>query len=232
MALSTRNAFVLACAWAIAAHAAPKSAPLPIDFSAQETLIDYKNSFTTFKKVQITQGNLSITADQGQVKGTGVNFQESHWIFRGAVKISVPEGMLNSDEAQVFFANSQLAKATANGKPATFQQKVAKADRTVNGHSDSIDYDAGSGLVHLTTDAYLSDGQNEIRGQSLKYNLIAQSLIADAPEQQGQRVHIIITPPPPKGAPAPGAAPAASPQPPTATPPQQPAPPPAVPPSP
>ncbi len=201
MAPSTRNAFVLLCAWtlaALAAQAAPKSTPLPIDFTAQSSEIDYKNSFTSFKKVQITQGNLSITADQGQVKGTGVNFQESHWVFRGTVKITVPQGMLNSDEAQVFFNNNQLAKATANGKPATFQQKVVKADKIVNGHSDSIDYDAGQGIVHLTTDAYLSDGQNEIRGQSLKYNVVAQSLIADAPEQQGQRVHIIITPPPPK----------------------------------
>jgi lipopolysaccharide export system protein LptA len=205
MALSTRNALVLACAMALQAHAAPKSAPLPIDFTAQSSEIDYKNSFTSFKKVQITQGNLSITADQGQVKGTGVNFQESHWVFRGTVKISVPQGMLNSDEAQVFFANNTLAKATANGKPATFQQKVAKADKIVNGHSDSIDYDAGQGIVHLTSDAFLSDGQNEIRGQSLKYNVIAQSLIADAPEQQGQRVHIIITPPPPKQGTPPGA---------------------------
>jgi lipopolysaccharide export system protein LptA len=200
MALSTRNALMLVCAWALQAHAAPKSAPLPIDFTAQSSEIDYKNSFTSFKK--ITQGNLSISADQGQVKGTGVNFQESHWVFRGTVKITVPQGMLNSDEAQVFFNNNQLARATANGKPATFQQKVEKADKIVNGHSDSIDYDAGQGIVHLTTDAYLSDGQNEIRGQSLKYNVIAQSLIADAPEQQGQRVHIIITPPPPKTGPA------------------------------
>jgi ATPase subunit of ABC transporter with duplicated ATPase domains len=60
------------------------------------------------------------------------------------VKIIVQDGMLNSDEAQAFFTNNQLAKATASGKPATFQQKIAKADKTVNGHSDNIDYDAGS----------------------------------------------------------------------------------------
>jgi len=188
-------------------QAATKPAPLPIDFTAQESEIDYKNSFTTFKKVQITQGNMSISADQGQVKGTGVNFQDSHWIFRGAVKIVVQDGVLNSDEAQAFFANNQLARAMASGKPATFQQKNAKADRTVNGHSDNIDYDAAHGMVHLTTDAWLSDGQNEIRDQSLRYDMIGQRLLAPESEQQGQRVHIIITPPPPKatGVPAPAA---------------------------
>jgi lipopolysaccharide export system protein LptA len=198
MALSIRKALLLGSMWALQAFAAPKSAPLPIDFTAQSSEIDYKNSFTSFRKVQITQGNLAISADQGQVKGTGVNFQDNHWIFRGAVKITVEKGVLNSDEAQVFFTNNQLARATASGKPATFQQKIVKADKTVNGHATNIDYDAGSGLVHLTTDAWLSDGQNEIRGQSLKYNIAAESLSADAPDQQGQRVHIIITPPPPK----------------------------------
>jgi len=209
MAFSTREVLMLACLWALQAHGAPKSTPLPIDFTAQSSEIDYKNSFTSFRKVQITQGNFSIIADQGQVKGTGVNFQDSHWTFRGSVKIIVQDGVLNSDEAQAFFTNNQLAKATASGKPATFQQKIAKADKTVNGHSDNIDYDAGHGIVHLTTDAYLSDGQNEIRGQSLKYDVIGQSLIADAPEQQGQRVHIIITPPPKSQQPPP--APAAAP---------------------
>ena len=117
------------------------------------------------------------------------------------MKITVEQGVLNSDEAQVFFADGELAKATASGKPATFQQKIAKSDKVVNGHANNINYDAGQSIVHLTTDAFLSDGQNEIKHDSLKYNLITQSLIAEASEQQGQRVHIIITPPPPKSQP-------------------------------
>ena len=36
---------------------------------------------------------------------------------------------------------------------------------------------------------------------SLKYNIGAQSVVAEAAEQGSQRVHIIITPPPPKSAP-------------------------------
>jgi lipopolysaccharide transport protein LptA len=225
MALSIRNTFVLACALALFAlqtNAAPKSAPLPIDFTAQSFEFDYKNNFTTFKKVQITQGNMSITADQGQVKGTTVDFQDSHWIFRGTVKILVQDGSLNSDEAQAYFANNQLARATASGKPATFQQKIAKADRVVNGHSENIDYEVGRGMVHLTTDAFLSDGQNEIRDQSLKYDMIGQRLIADQAEQQGQRVHIIITPPPKSQATPAGGTPPAAPSPGPAAPPANP----------
>ena len=52
--------------------------------------------------------------------------------------------------------------------------------------------------MRLLKNAWLSDGQNEIRGESLKYNLLAQSIVAEAAEQNSQRVHIIITPPPAK----------------------------------
>ena len=119
MAFSTREVLMLACLWALQVQGAPKSAPLPIDLTAQSSEIDYKNSFTSFRKVQITQGNFSIIADQGQVKGTDVNFQDSHWTFRGSVKIIVQDGVLNSDEAQAFFANNQLARATASVRKAS-----------------------------------------------------------------------------------------------------------------
>jgi lipopolysaccharide transport protein LptA len=221
MALSIRNAFVLAGALSLQAYGAPKAPNQPIDLTAQSFEIDWKNSFTSYKKVQITQGNMSITADQGQVKGTGPNFQDSHWKFSGSVKILMQDGTLNSDEAQAFFANNELTRATASGKPATFQQRVAKADKIVNGHSENIDYDAAHGVVHLTTDAFLSDGQNEIRDQSLRYDMIGQRLIADQAEQQGQRVHIVITPPPPKSQ---AAAPASAPVAPPAVPPAPPTP--------
>ncbi len=61
-----------------------------------------------------------------------------------------------------------------------------------------VDYEVSKGVVHFSGDAYLSDGQNEIRHDSLKYNIGAQSVVAEAAEQGSQRVHIIITPPPPK----------------------------------
>jgi lipopolysaccharide export system protein LptA len=109
--------------------------------------------------------------------------------------VTMDSGVLNSDDAQVTFANKRLTYAVATGKPATFQQKIEKSDKTAVGHSDSITYDVSKGIVHLTKNAWLSDGQNEVRGESLKYNMIAQTIAADATEQNNQRVHIIITPP-------------------------------------
>jgi lipopolysaccharide export system protein LptA len=114
---------------------------------------------------------------------------------------------LNSEEAQITFVNQQLSKAVATGKPASFEQFVAKTGKLAKGRAETIDYDVAKGTVHLSKDAYLTDGDREISGQSLKYNVGAQSISAEAADQGSQRVHIIITPPPPKAAPPASATP-------------------------
>ena len=89
-------------------------------------------------------------------------------------------------------------KPWPTASPAEFEQRIEKTGKIAHGHADTIDYDASKGIVRLLKNAWLSDGQNEIRGESLKYNVLAQSIVAEAAEQNSQRVHIIITPPPAK----------------------------------
>ena len=75
---------------------------------------------------------------------------------------------------------------------------LPKTGKVAHGHADTIDYDAHKGVVRLSNNAWLSDGQTEIRGESLKYDVLAQSIVAESSEQGSQRVHITITPPPSK----------------------------------
>ena len=58
------------------------------------------------------------------------------------------------------------------------------------------DYDVATNQVHFSKSAYLSNGDNEIRGESLRYNVLTQTVLAVEAEQGSERVHIIITPPP------------------------------------
>ncbi len=185
-----------------AARAAP-SKTQDIVLDAQSADADLANNNFVFHKVKITQGDMSISADQGQ----GVRqksrldfeaFEDSLWNFRSNVKIAVNQGQLTADDAQINFTKQLLSKAVVNGKPAAFEQKVAKTGKTAQGRADTIEYDAGRHLVRLSKNAWLSDGQTEIRGESLKYNVLAQSIVAEASEQGSQRVHIVITPPPSK----------------------------------
>ena len=181
--------FALPGTRAVAAHVEQQA----ISLDAQSSELDYKNNNLVFRKVRIAQGNMAVAADQAQA--TGLDFENSRWVFRGNVKITMDQGQLTSDEAEITFVKKLLAKAIVNGKPAAFEQHIAKTGKLAQGRADTIDYDVTQGVVHLSKNAWLSDGQNEIRGESLKYNVVAQNIIAESSEQGSQRVHIIITPP-------------------------------------
>jgi len=180
-----------------AVHAA---AGQPISLDAQSADVDLANNSVVFRKIRISQGTMSIAADQGQgtKQTTRLDFDNSLWIFRGNVKITMDQGQLTSDDAEINFANQQLSKAVAKGKPAAFEERVAKTGKVAHGRADTIDYDASKGIVRLLKNAWLSNGETEIRGESLKYNVLAQSIVAEGAEQDSQRVHIVITPPPSK----------------------------------
>lgn len=201
---------VLTPAGAARAATAPKphalhTAPgVPITLDAQS--FDGTNTTLVFRKVRISQGTMSIAAELGQGQGqgqgskpaAGPDFDDSLWTFRGNVKITMDRGVLTADDAEINFVNQQLSRAVANGKPAVFEDLLQKTGKVAHGHADTIDYDAVNGIVRLRKNAWLSNGDTEIRGDSLKYNTIAQIFNSEGPDQDSQRVHIIITPPAPK----------------------------------
>jgi lipopolysaccharide transport protein LptA len=180
--------------------AKPKPAQEAIALDAQSFEMDLRNNNIVYHKVRIAQGATVVSADIGSAtkQASGPNFDNSLWIFRGNVKITMDDGELTSDDAEINFAKKALAKAVVNGNQAAFEQRVEKTGKVAHGRADTIDYDARKGVVRLSKNAWLSDGQTEIRGESLKYDVLAQSIVAEGSEQGSQRVHIIITPPPSK----------------------------------
>ena len=194
MAASTLKAVALfALALSVPPTLAAHLEQQTISLDAQSSELDYKNNNLVFRKVRIAQGGMSVAADQAQA--TGLDFDNSRWVFRGNVKITMNQGQLTSDDAEITFAKKLLSKAIVNGKPAAFEQPIAKTGKLAQGRADTIDYDVTKGVVRFAKNAWLSDGQNEIRGESLKYNVLAQNIVAEGSEQGSQRVHIIITPP-------------------------------------
>jgi lipopolysaccharide transport protein LptA len=179
----------------------------PIDVKAASSDFDYKTGTVVLNKVIITEGNLRLQADTAHAIGqtTGLNFSDSRWVFQGNVRMdAAPSGNLRADEAVVDFKNSHIARATITGKPAEFEQKRVATDQLARGHANQIVYDLSDGSVHLSQDAWLSDGQNEISGPLLVYNIKAQRV--QAASASGSAPGALPTP----GA-TPGAAPGAIP---------------------
>jgi lipopolysaccharide transport protein LptA len=192
-------ASLLACALAMAAHAAQSVATLvppcnqPATLDAASGELDVASRTIVFTKVVITQCSLHLQADKARGNDP-VSFANSQWTFAGHVHMEAEHrGSLRSDEAVVDFRDNQIAHATATGKPAEFEQHT-DTQQVAHGHADEIVYDVKDGTLRLLNNAYLSTGPNELSGGIVVYNIRAQSVQAAKSPGSDQGVHLIITP--------------------------------------
>ena len=204
MARICRNSAVLLLAGALvpwlsaqAADAGPEFSGLPVSLDAASSEIDAKTNALVFRNVVISQGDMRVQAEHA--RATGLNFANSRWNFEGNVRIEAEQrGSLRSDQAVVEFKDNHIARATITGKPAEFEQRRAGSDQLARGHADEIFYDVNDGTVRLTDEAWLSDGQAEISGPLLVYNIREQKIQAvaapNAAPGSDQSVHINIAP--------------------------------------
>lgn len=198
MAASSHNracplaAGLLAAALAFASAAAPVNSQAPINLEAASSDFDYRNNTLLFRRVKITQGPLTVEAQEASA--TGLEFVNAQWTLKGQVRISVPDGRLASDSATVSFRDNQIVRAQVIGSPAVFEQRLEKTEQLAQGRAASIEYDVRNGTVRLAGDAWLSDGQNEIRGNTLVYDIARQRVAANPGETEPGGVRITINP--------------------------------------
>lgn len=178
-----------------AAAAPPDFGGQPVAVDAASSEIDVRTNTLVFRNVVISQGNMRVSAEHA--RATGLNFANSKWNFEGNVRIDGEQrGSLRADQAVVEFKDNHIARATVTGKPAEFEQKRASSEQMTRGHADEILYDLSNGTVQLKDDAWLCDGQTQISGPLLVYNIREQRLgAAGASGAADQRIHINIAPP-------------------------------------
>jgi lipopolysaccharide transport protein LptA len=165
---------------------------LPIVLDAASSDFDYKNNTLLFRRVRITQGTMQVEAEEA--RANGLNFENSEWNLSGDVRIQMPDRKLNSGAAEVTFRNNEIARAVIRGQPASFEQRLKDEGKLARGRARSIEYDVQAGTVRLTGDAWLTDGQNEIQGDTLIYNIDQELIKANPTGQDSGRVIITINP--------------------------------------
>jgi lipopolysaccharide transport protein LptA len=170
-----------------------------IHLESQSSDVDFKNNTLAFHGVRITQAGLAIEADEAT--SNGLDFNNSEWHFAGHVRITTPDGLLTSDGAVIAFLANAISTARIGGQPAAFEQR--REGRVARGHALHIDYDFGAGTVRMTDEATLSDGEHEISGHSLTYDMREQRVRASAQDQDNRGVKITIIPKKPDAKPQP-----------------------------
>src|SRR5262245_6157979 len=106
MTRTLRAALVAAVALVpLAAAVAATNSELPINLEAASSDFDYRNNTLLFRRVRITQGTLEVEAEEA--RANGLNFENSQWNLSGSVRIHMPDGRLNSGDADVTFRNNE-----------------------------------------------------------------------------------------------------------------------------
>lgn len=114
-------------------------------------------------------------------------------IVQGTLKINANSivGNLN--------ANRKITSVTATGSPAKFQQQLESNRGIARGEAAKIVYNAESGIITLTGNAYLYQDGASIRGNNLRYSINKGDIEVSGGGNSGtgnskNRIQIIIPP--------------------------------------
>jgi lipopolysaccharide transport protein LptA len=171
----------------------------PILWESTSASMDYNKTQHIHLRgdVKISQGEISVAADEAEATSTSQDSKNSHWVFTGKVHVrSESQGDLHSDHATLEITNGQLASALVTGSPAQFEQTRSTTGRLVKGHANSINYDVASAVVKLTDDAWLTDDHNEndIKACEITYNVRDRQIQGQSDRCPGNRVHMTVLP--------------------------------------
>lgn len=166
---------------------------LPMDIDADNTTIDGKNSMIIFNGLRLTQGQVSIQADEG--RATRMELEDSTWHFSGNVIVDVGAGHIECDSAELFFDDFELKRAVVTGSPAIYDLKRPGTEEITHAESGRLDYDVAQGVIEFSEQATITEGGNQISSTVLVYNITEQRINADSSGTDDDRVRITYTPP-------------------------------------
>jgi lipopolysaccharide transport protein LptA len=162
---------------------------LPISLDAASSEFDRKKNKIYFRDLTIKQGALKIVADEATA--TKLDFENARWEFSGSVVIENLGTTAHCDFAEVLFLGHQIRSAVMQGQPATFEQFKIDEERQTEGHANVMEYDAYTGIIRMSDEAWVSDSANEVSGNRISYDLNRQYIIADADDDGQVRMKII-----------------------------------------
>ena len=183
---------LLAATSLAAAQVADMDMRLPMDIDADNTTIDGKNSMIIFSGLRLTQGAVSIQADEG--RATRMELEDSYWNFSGNVIIEVEGGRIEADAAELLFDEFRLKQAIVTGSPATYELQRPDSEETTYAEAGRLRYNVDTGVIEFSDQATITEGGNQISSNVLVYNIVEQRIDADSSGEEDGRVRITYTP--------------------------------------
>ena len=146
------------------------------------------SSLPSFAVPSDRQQAITLEADRATYnEKSGVTTYTGNVIIQqGTIKIQADSivATLNKDR--------QIQQITAKGRPAKFQQQISSEKGLAIGEGQSMVYNAETGVVVMTGNAYLTQDGASFKGNILRYSISAGDVEATGNSQR--RIQIIIPP--------------------------------------
>jgi len=165
---------------------------LPWDIFAETMDFDGKTSTYIYTGVQFSQGDISISSDEG--RATVNDEDRGSWSFEGNVVIDVSSGHIECQYAELFFDGNVLVKAVVSGSPATFLMQRSGSDDATHAEAGKLLYDVRKGVIEFSEQATITESGNQISSNYLVYNINDRRINADSSGADDDRVRVIYTP--------------------------------------
>lgn len=165
---------------------------LPISLDADSSHYDGKSTMVMFRGLRLTQGSISIEADEG--RASKLDFEESVWQLSGNVVIDVENGHIECDSADLTFSNYTLMLATITGSPALFEMQRPNSPDPTRAEAGRLEYDLGKGIIEFSDQATITENGNQISSSYLVYDIKEQLINAQSGGDGDPKVRIIYTP--------------------------------------
>ena len=133
---------------------------------------------------RISHGDFELRADRGESSSP-----DSDWLFTGNVRFRALSATLECDSADLNFLGNRLQRAIILGNPARIKNE---GERVVEGSALRIEYEAETALVRLLGGAELEAGELRLRGESMTYDLRAETFSVARGKGEGERVEVTI----------------------------------------
>jgi lipopolysaccharide transport protein LptA len=148
------------------------SPPEAIVLESESMTVDRTNNLFVAHRPRITQGNLSIEAEEATA--TSIDFSErSEWRFTGNVRITVGTAVLEAASAVFTFDDARLSRSDLIGTPVRFTDFDKVRQVTIEGRARQISYDYVARTMRMTEDAWVRRGQVEFFGCDVIYDFAA-----------------------------------------------------------
>ncbi len=133
---------------------------------------------------RISHGDFELRADRGASSSP-----DSDWLFTGNVRFRALSATLECDSAELRFNRNRLQRAVILGNPARMKNE---GERVAEGSALRIEYEAETALVRLLGGAELETGELRLRGESITFDLRAETFNVAPGEGEGERVELTI----------------------------------------